>query len=75
MNWLKQVFGEDFTLTKRMIGILMVIVGMMGCASIFAFDAISGGDQFGPSQKLALFGAMATLFIGASLIPLGDSPA
>ena len=75
MTWLAQWFRADFTLTKRMIGILMVIAGILGCIAIFAFDTLSGGDQFGPSQKLALLVASATLVVGLSLIPLGNTPA
>ena len=75
MTWFKQFFSEDFTLTKRIIGLLMTILGIVGCLGIFVFDAISGGDQFGPSQKLALLAAVATLIVGLSLIPLGSDPA
>ncbi len=75
MNWLQQLLSPNYTLTKRLIGVLMVVAGVLGFIAIFAFDAISGGDQFGPSQKLALLGAVATFFVGLSLIPLGDTPA
>jgi hypothetical protein len=67
--------AEDFTLSKRGLGILLAVAGIVGIIGVIVFDALTGGDQFGPAQQLALGGAGLALAVGLSLIPLGDEPA
>jgi hypothetical protein len=71
------MLSKNFTLTKRLLGILMLSAGILGFAAILMIDILDVGRQggIGPSQQLAL-GAMAALaLVGLSLIPLGNTPA
>ena len=72
-----RMLSNSFTLTKRLLGILMLSAGIVGFAAILMIDILDVGRQggIGPSQQLAL-GAMAGLaLIGLSLVPLGNTPA
>lgn len=68
----------NFTLTKRHLGILAVIFGVVALVGIFLFDALGISDPeggFGPSQKAGVVLAILTIFAGLTLLPLGDTPA
>lgn len=69
-NWL----SNEFTITKRLLGIMMILAGLAGLFAVVAVDFIRGGE-FGPTQQLVLGIVMLTLIIGASLLPLGNRPA
>ena len=71
------MLSEDFTITKRQLGILLLIIGIIGAVGILAIDVLNAGQQggIGPAQAFAL-GIMAVVaIIGLTLIPLGDMPA
>jgi hypothetical protein len=70
-NWI----SPDFTITKRILGILLIAAGIIGLMGVFAIDAVRSSSDFGPSQQLGLLASIGMLIIGISLIPLGNRPA
>jgi len=59
------------------LGLLFVAIAVLGILASFGYDLLGGG-QFqgvGPTQRLALLGALLLALVGASLLPLGDRPA
>jgi hypothetical protein len=67
----------DKPLTKRQLGLLLVIGGMAGFVAILAVDLIDVGREggIGPAQQIALVLMMAVTLAGLTLIPLKDTPA
>ena len=68
---------NDFTLSKRHLGFLLLAVGVLGFAGILSIDVFDVGREggIGPAQQMAL-GVMALVaLVGISLIPLGSDPA
>ncbi|NLE49927.1 MAG: hypothetical protein GX613_00855 [Chloroflexi bacterium] len=67
---------NDFTLTKRQLGGLLIAAGTLAVVAMLAaevLDADSGG--FGLVQRAGTaFGILSVLF-GWTLLPLGDRPA
>lgn len=67
---------NDFTITKRQLGALLVAAGTLAIAAMLAAEALdpeSGG--FGLAQRAGTaLGALA-LLLGLTLLPLGDRPA
>jgi len=73
----RAMLREDFTLTKRQLGLLLIIIGVAGFAAILAIDIIDVGREggIGPAQRMAL-GLMAALALaGLTLLPITDTPA
>lgn len=71
------MLSNNFTLTKRHLGLILLIGGIVAFAGIIAIDLLDVGREggIGPAQQIALaFSAFATL-LGLSLIPLGNTPA
>lgn len=70
------MLNDNFTLTKRHLGLLMIVGGATLFVATLAVDLVrdqTGG--FGTLQTLGmLFGAVSVL-IGVTLLPLGDRPA
>jgi hypothetical protein len=68
---------NDFTLTKRHLGLLLLLAGVVGFAAIFAIDIVDAGREggIGPAQQIALGLMLALALVGLTLIPLGDTPA
>ncbi len=74
---LPSMLSNNFTLTKRHIGLILLIGGILAFAGIIAIDLLDAGREggIGPAQQIALaFSAFAAL-LGLSLIPLGNTPA
>jgi hypothetical protein len=71
------MLSNEFTLTKRMLGVLLVIGGVAGFAAVLAVDLLQperiGG--VGPAQRIALGACVAIALAGVTLIPLGKEPA
>ena len=64
-------------ITKRMLGIGFIIIGILGVAVMFVRD-LTGSAEFegiGPTQRLAIVGGGVIILIGLSLLPFGDQPA
>lgn len=74
---LRRAFSVDFTFSKRLLGIVLLVGGIVGSMAILAVDLIGGGREggIGPSQSFALMIVIAAAIIGATLIPLGERPA
>lgn len=74
---LRYIFTDRFTVSKRQLGIMLLLVGVIGFIGIFALDYIGGGREggIGPAQRAALMLMVVVALFGASLIPLGDTPA
>ncbi|NDJ59597.1 MAG: hypothetical protein GYB67_00650 [Chloroflexi bacterium] len=64
-------------LSKRQLGLLLVIVGVVGFTGIIGIDVIDVGREggIGPAQQIALGGMILLALVGLTLIPLGDTPA
>jgi hypothetical protein len=64
-------------ITKRQLGIGLILISLAALVGSFAFDYLGGGQfqGIGPAQRLDLFAASAMFLVGLSLLPLGDHPA
>jgi len=68
----REVFSEDFTVSKRQLGAALIALGaalLLGAAVLTALDGV---------RLTAIFSAAvggAGLLIGLTLLPLGDRPA
>jgi len=71
------MLSDDFTISKRQLGIMLVIIGFLGAVGILAIDILNAGQQggIGPAQAFALAIMVVIAIIGLTLIPLGDTPA
>lgn len=69
--------GNDFTFSKRLLGWLMVLGGVGGFASVMVLNILRHKPiaEIGPAQQLVFALCAVVVLIGATLIPLGDSPA
>jgi hypothetical protein len=63
--------------TKRQLGIILLVAGLFGAAAVLGIDLISAGrfEGIGPIQGLALVLAGLSALVGLTLLPLGDRPA
>jgi hypothetical protein len=68
---------HDFTISKRLLGFILVIVGIVGFTAILMIDLLDVGREggVGPSQQIALSLMLAVIALGVTLIPLGSRPA
>jgi hypothetical protein len=68
---------NDYTFSKKHLGLLMTTVGIVGLLAIFSIDIIDAGREggIGPAQRLALELLLVLTLFGLTLIPLGDDPA
>lgn len=64
-------------LTKRQLGLLLIIAGLAGLAAVLAIDLLDAGREggLGPAQLLAAGGMLLVALVGVTLLPLGDRPA
>ena len=71
------MLSNQFTLSKRHFGLLMLIGGIAGFIGILAIDILDVGREggIGPAQRIALGGCSAMALVGLTLIPLGKQPA
>ncbi len=67
---------DEFTLTKRQIGLLLFVSGLVGALALLALDAVFGGREggIGPAQRAGIAFMIVITLLGLSLIPLGDAP-
>ena len=65
------------SLTKRQLGWLLVIGGVLAFLAIIAIDVLDVGREggIGPAQRIALGLMAAIALIGLTLIPLKNAPA
>jgi hypothetical protein len=68
--------GADFTVTKRQLGIVLVVAGIAVVIGTLAVEWINGGPtRFGTVQKMALLLGTLCAATGLTLLPLGSRPA
>ena len=65
---------NHFTLTKRLLGLLLLIFGIVGFVAVLSVDILDVGREggIGPAQRIALGGAALIALIGLTLIPIRD---
>lgn len=65
---------NNFTLTKRQLGLLLLIGGAVGFLGIIGIDIVDFGRDggIGPAQRIGLGVMVAIALLGLTLIPLGD---
>lgn len=68
------MLSNRFTLTKRHLGVLLLVGGIAAFAAILSIDLLDVGREggIGPAQRYALIGAALIALVGLTLIPLGD---
>ncbi|MBC7870426.1 MAG: hypothetical protein H7Y09_06265 [Chitinophagaceae bacterium] len=68
------MFKNDFTFTKRQLGLLLLIIGTIGFAAVVGIDLVDAGREggIGPVQRVALGTLALMAVLGLSLIPLGN---
>ncbi|GAB4265227.1 MAG: hypothetical protein Kow0080_05180 [Candidatus Promineifilaceae bacterium] len=71
------MWNSDFVITKRLLGIGFVLLGIGAIAGMFVLDWLGAGQfqGIGPAQQKAMLAAGVSIFVGLTLIPLGDRPA
>lgn len=71
------MFRDDFTFSKRQLGLLLLLGGLLGAAGLLALDFVGGGREggIGPAQATAIALLLLAALIGLSLLPLGNDPA
>jgi hypothetical protein len=63
-------------ITKRQLGYLFIVVGVLILIGAFAANFIGGRDAgFGPFQKIGLAGGAVIIVMAIPLIRLGNRPA
>lgn len=74
---LRYFFSPNFTMTKRQLGVILLLAGVVGFLGILVLDLVGGGREggIGPAQQFALLIMAGVALVGLSLIPLGDKPA
>lgn len=77
MSLLRRFLSNDATVSKRALGLFMIIAGALGFVAIIAIDALDIGREggIGPAQRIALGACVAAMLVGLTLIPLGRQPA
>jgi hypothetical protein len=68
---------NHFTLTKRHLGLLLLLIGVGGFVAILSIDLLDVGREggIGPAQGAALGGMIVLALVGLTLLPLGKAPA
>jgi hypothetical protein len=64
-------------ITKRQLGIIVILVTLLGVAGIIGVDVVGAGEWsgFGPLQQMGIGIGVGGIIVGAILILLGDRPA
>ena len=68
---------EERAISKRQLGVILAMVGIVGFVAVLLIDVVNVGRQggIGPAQRLALALMAATAILGLTLISRGDAPA
>ena len=72
----KRWWSDDFTLSKRHVGALLIALGL-GVIALALAPWLLGRDPegIGGLQRMALDGGVVLIALGGTLWPLGDMPA
>ncbi len=69
-------WSEDFTLSKRHLGGVLIVLGVGAMAMALARWLLGTDPEgIGGLQLMALGGGLALIVLGGTLLPLGDMPA
>lgn len=68
------MLSKRFTLTKRHLGLLLLIGGAVAFVAILGIDVLDVGREggIGPAQRMALGGCVLLALVGLTLIPIRD---
>jgi len=71
------MLSNHFSLTKRHLGLLLLIGGILGFLAVLSIDVFDVGRDggIGPAQRIGLGLMTAMALVGLTLIPLGNDPA
>ncbi len=74
-DW-RDIASDEFTVTKRHLGWLLLVAGLLILAAAVMAEIVNTEtSEFGTVQKLiTLVGALSVL-VGVTLLPLGNRPA
>jgi hypothetical protein len=73
---LQRVLSEDFTFTKRHLGLVLMAAGVIVLVTMLAAEVFSATSTgIGTMQKLGIGAGILSLTAGLTLLPLGDRPA
>lgn len=63
--------------TKRQLGIIVIMVTFLGVAGIIGVDVVGAGEWsgFGPLQQIGVIAGVVGVIAGVILILLGNRPA
>jgi len=63
--------------TKRQLGIIVVVLGLLVVLVVVGVDFIGAGrwSGFGPLQRVGIVLSLAAVVVGCILVRLGDRPA
>jgi hypothetical protein len=68
------MLSNHFTLTKRHLGLLLLVGGVAAFAAILSIDVFDVGREggIGPAQSIALAGCVLVALVSLTLIPIRD---
>ncbi|MBK9122193.1 MAG: hypothetical protein IPM16_03585 [Chloroflexi bacterium] len=73
---MRHLFSLEFTFSKRLLGLTLVAVGLLGNGALIAYDIIRQSDQgIGPAQRVGMIALGVGAVLGLTLIPLGRAKA
>lgn len=73
---IRYLFSPEFTFTKRLLGLHLIIVGVAGNAIMIGWDLVRQSEHgIGPQQKAAMIVLAVGIVIGLTLLPLGRAKA
>ena len=74
---LRAMNEEGAGITKRQLGMILLVGGIVGFCAILAVDIVDVGREggIGPAQTLGLMAMALAAVVGLTLLPLGDAPA
>ena len=69
--------GDSAGISKRQLGMILLVGGILGFCVILAVDIVDAGREggIGPAQRIALLAMVLSAVVGLTLLPLGDMPA
>ena len=69
--------AETHMITKRHLGIALLILGLTAVVMVLAVDLVVAGEfrGMGPVQRLGLVAGLVVAVLGLTLIPFGNRPA
>jgi hypothetical protein len=73
---LRDFFSEDFTFTKRHLGVMLLVAGVVIVVAMTAAEVFSSTSTgIGTMQRLGFLVGGVSAAVGLTLLPLGSRPA